>query len=83
MESETYLDLLDQEHGHEGDEGDANNHSDDSLCKCELRLKKIFVPINIILLVGFQDVLVQAVVRSYLEPQVYAEGYQQYDSRDT
>ena len=83
MESETYLDLLDQEHGHEGHEGDANDHSNDSLGERELRLKKIFVPIDIILLVGFQDILVRAVVRSYLEPQVYAEGYQQDNSRDT
>ena len=54
----TYLDLLRQKDGHEGDEGDANDHSDDSLSECELRLKKILVPIMVLLLVGLQDVLV-------------------------
>ena len=82
MESETYLDLLDQEHGHEGHEGDANDHSNDSLGERELRLKKIFVPIDIILLVGFQDILVQAVVRPNLEPTVHEERYEEYDGGD-
>ena len=53
-----YFNLLHQEHGHEGDEGNANDHSDDSLSKRELRLKKILVPIVVLLLVGFQNVLV-------------------------
>ena len=58
MKRMAYFNLLHQEHGHEGDEGNANDHSDDSLSKRELRLKKILVPIMVLLLVGLQNILV-------------------------
>ena len=58
MNRMAYFNLLHQEHGHEGDEGNANDHSDDSLGEREFRFEQILVPIMVLLLIGFQDVLV-------------------------
>lgn len=58
MEKMTYFNLLHQEYGHEGHKSDTDDYSDDSFSKCELRLKKILVPIMVLLLVGLQDVFV-------------------------
>src|SRR4051812_3460462 len=82
MRRMTYFDLLHQEHGHEGDKGDTDDDSEDRLREGEFVFEQVLVPIMVLLLVGFQNVLVQAVVRSYLEPQVYAESHQQHNSRD-
>jgi len=70
----TYINLLRKEHGHEGYERDTNNDPDESLSKRKLRLEQILVPIMVLLLIGLQDIFVQAVMRSYLEPHVYAES---------
>ena len=70
----TYINLLRKEHGHEGYERDTNNDSDESLGKRKLRLEQVLVPIMVLLLIGLQDIFVQAVMRPYLEPHVYAES---------
>ena len=73
------IDFLDEEDGHEGDEGQRHQHRDNALGECEFWFREVFVPVVIAFFVGFENVFVEAVVRSTLEPDVYAEGDEEDD----
>ena len=64
------IDLAHKENSDQGNAGQANNNGDETLGESQLRLFEILVSVGIFVLIGFEDVVVETIMRLGLEEDV-------------